>query len=50
MLGGEKQYGNKVIEPFRTLADNSKALLMLNWDPKGDLPTWVEKYKKDLGI
>ena len=50
MLGCEKQYGNKVIEPFRTLADNSKALLMLNWDPKGDLPTWVEKYKKDLGI
>jgi len=50
MLGGEKQYGNKVIEPFRTLADNSKALLMLNWDPKGDLPTWIEKYKKDLGI
>ena len=50
MLGGEKQYGNKVIEPFRTLADNSKADLILNWKPKGDLPTWVEKYKKDLGI
>lgn len=50
MLGGEKQYGNKVIEPFRTLADNSKADLILNWKPKGDLPSWVEKYKKELGI
>ena len=50
MFGGEKQYGNKVIEPFQTLADNSKALLMLNWDPKGDLPSWIEKYKQKLGI
>jgi len=24
MMGGEKTYGNKVIEPFETLADNSK--------------------------
>ena len=50
MLGGEKQYGNKVMEPFRTLADNSKANLILDWIPKGNLPTWVKKYKKDLGI
>ena len=25
MFGGEQSYGNKVIEPFQTLADNSKA-------------------------
>jgi len=50
MLGGEKSYGNKVIEPFQTLADNSKALLVLDWDPKGDLPTWIKKYKQELGI
>ena len=50
MLGGEKSYGNKVIEPFQTLADNSKAKNILNWNPTGDLPTWIEKYKKDLGI
>ena len=50
MFGGKKQYGNKVIEPFETLADNSKALLMLDWDPKGDLPTWIKKYKQELGI
>ena len=50
MLGGEKTYGNKVLEPFQTLADNSKASLLLNWDPKGDLPTWINSYKKELGI
>ncbi len=50
MLGGKKSYGNKVIEPFQTLADNSKAKNILNWNPTGDLPTWIEKYKKDLGI
>ena len=50
MLGGEKIYGNKVIEPFETLADNSKAALMFNWEPKGNLPTWIKKYKKELGI
>ena len=50
MLGGKKSYGNKVIEPFQTLADNSKADLILNWKPKGSLPTWIKKYKKELGI
>jgi UDP-glucose 4-epimerase len=50
MLGGEKTYGEKRIEPFETLADNAKADLELNWQPKGDLPTWIKKYKKDLGI
>ena len=50
MLGGGKSYGNKVIEPFQTLADNSKAALILNWEPKGSLPTWIKKYKKELGI
>ena len=50
MLGGEKTYGEKRIEPFETLADNAKADLELDWRPTGNLPTWVEKYKKDLGI
>jgi len=50
MLGGEKSYGNKVIEPFQTLADNSKALLILDWDPKGNLKEWIKKYKKELGL
>ena len=50
MLGGEKSYGNKVIEPFQTLADNSKASLILNWNPQGNLSSWIEKYKQELGI
>ena len=50
MFGGKKQYGIKVIEPLKTLADNSKAKLDLGWIPTGDLPTWIKKYKKDLGI
>ena len=48
MFGGEKQYGNKVLEPFQTLADNTKAKKILKWKPKGDLPTWVKEYKKTL--
>ena len=50
MLGGEKTYGEKRIEPFETLADNTKAQEELGWDPQGDLPTWINKYKKELGI
>ena len=50
MLGGEKTYGEKRLEPFKTLADNSKAKDILGWVPKGDLAQWIKKYKKDLGI
>lgn len=50
MLGGKKTYGETRLEPFQTLADNSKAREVLGWDPKGDLTVWIEKYKKDLGI
>jgi len=50
MLGGEKSYGNKVIEPFQTLTDNTKAKRLLNWNPQGDLPSWIEIYKQELGI
>jgi UDP-glucose 4-epimerase len=50
MFGGEKKYGEKRLEPFQTLADNSKADLELDWRPKGNLPKWIKKYKKELGI
>ena len=50
MLGGEKGKGMKVVEPFETLADNAKALLDLDWDPKGNLENWIKKYRKELGI
>ena len=50
MFGGEKVKGKKVIEPFQTLADNSKASLIMNWEPTGDLPSWIKNYKEELGI
>ena len=50
MLGGEKTYGEKRFEPYETLANNSKARNILGWTPKGDLSSWIKKYKKDLGI
>lgn len=50
MLGGEKSYGYPRIEPTQTLADNSKARSILGWNPIGDLPTWIKKYKTDLGL
>ena len=50
MFGGKTTQGKKVIEPFQTLADNSKASLIMNWNPTGDLPSWIKKYKEELGI
>ena len=44
MFGGEKQYGNKVIEPFETLAEIAKIDLDLDWRPKGDLKKWIKNY------
>lgn len=50
MMGGEKVYGEKRIEPYLTLADNSKAKKILGWNPQGDLAKWILKYRNDLGI
>jgi len=50
MFNGKTIKGKDVLEPFQTLADNSKADLEFNWKPQGDLPSWIKKYKKDLGI
>ena len=50
MCCGKTITGKDVLEPFQTLADNSKADLEFNWKPQGDLPSWIKKYKKDLGI
>jgi nucleoside-diphosphate-sugar epimerase len=47
MFGGNKTEGNKVIEPFETLADISKIDLDLNWKSKGDLKKWIKKYLKN---
>ena len=44
----EKVYGEKRIEPFETLADNNKIKEIFNWEPKGDVISWVKEYKKNL--
>ena len=44
MFGGEKQYGNQVIEPFETLAETAKIDLDLNFQPKKDLRQWISTY------
>ena len=46
MFGGEKQYGNQVIEPFETLAETAKIDLDLNFQPKKDLKQWISTYTK----
>ena len=43
MIGGDKVYGEKRLEPFETLADNSKAKTILNWQPKGNLRKFIEE-------
>ena len=50
MFGGEKIYGETRLEPFETLADNSKAKNTLSWEPKGNLSKWIKHYKMQLGI
>lgn len=48
MFGGEKHYFKQVLEPFQTLADNSKSKNILNWHPKGSLPVWLNNYLKQI--
>lgn len=40
MIGGETEKSFEVIEPFATLADNSKAK-SAGWQPKGDVKDWI---------
>ena len=48
MFGGERQFLENRIEPSQTLADNSKLRKKFGWQPKGNLPVFIEQYKKDL--
>jgi nucleoside-diphosphate-sugar epimerase len=50
MIGGDKVNVDPVIEPPETLADNSKAEELLGWKPKGNIDTWIPKYKKEMGL
>lgn len=50
MIGGPTINVEPVVEPRRTLADNSKAKDLLGWSPTIVIEEWVSKYKKELGI
>jgi nucleoside-diphosphate-sugar epimerase len=50
MIGGPKSYIEPRIEPKVTLADNSLARELLDWEPTVNLPEWLEGYKKEMGI
>ena len=50
MIGDNKVNVDPVIEPPETLADNSKARELLGWKPKGNIDTWIPKYKKEMGL
>jgi UDP-glucose 4-epimerase len=50
MFKGSKKYGEKRIEPFETLADNSKAKNILKWNPIGDLPSWIENHLSNENV
>lgn len=44
MFGGEKEYIGNVLEPYKTLADNSKAKNILGWIPKQNIEDYIKNY------
>lgn len=50
MIGGPKIHLDPIIEPNETLADNSLAKKLLNWEPTQKIEDWVRKYKKEIGL
>lgn len=44
MFGGEKEYIGNVLEPYKTLADNSKAKNILGWEPKQNIENYIKNY------
>ena len=46
-IGGNIDYIDSVIEPLETLADNSKAKKLLNWEPTQDVESWIKKHLKE---
>lgn len=48
LFESEKVYNEQRFEPYVTLADNSKIKNKLGWSPKGDVISWVKKYKTTL--
>lgn len=50
MIGGQTEFIAPRVEPRQTLADYSKARELLGWEPKYNLPEWLEEYKKEMGL
>ena len=50
MIGGPTTQLPPRIEPKESLADNSLAKELLNWEPKTNLKDWVNEYKNKVGI
>ena len=50
MIGGDRINVDAVLEPRETLADNNRALNFLDWVPRGDIETWIQGYKKEVGL
>ena len=44
IFGGPFEYKPKRLEPFQTLANNTKAQQLLRWKPTGNVEQWLEKY------
>lgn len=43
-IGGKIKHIEPVLEPFETLADNSKAKKLLNWRPKQNVEFWIKSF------
>lgn len=50
MIGGPTVNIEPRIEPKESLADNSLAKKLLDWEPTINLPEWIEDYKKEMGL
>ncbi len=50
MIGGPTINIPPRIEPRESLADNTLAKKLLNWEPTVNLPDWIREYKKEVGF
>ncbi len=50
MIGGNRVNIEAVVEPRETLADNSLAKKLLDWEPTQKIENWFPTYKKEMGL
>ena len=50
IFGGPFDYKPKRLEPFQTLADNTKARELLGWAPTGNVEEWLINYLNNEGL